>query len=152
MFGDIFSTLQHLFSAIFSILAIVAYLGWRWKRASDQADALTAERKAAMASFDALKRDPNFLHLQSHLHAKYRTTFETAPDAVTYRIRYIALMSEKYERLFVQQGAQARYLVAYLERRDSPARIQAMLDLRSGACTDAEAAWMGWEGMIPVMY
>ena len=148
----IFDTLQNLFTGLVSIIIALAYIAWRLKRAHDAADALTAERKAAMASFDALKRDPNFLHLHRHLHAKYRTTFETAPDAVTYRIRYIALMSEKYERLFVQQGAQARYLVAYLERRDSPARIQAMLDLRSGACTDAEAAWMGWEGMIPVMY
>jgi hypothetical protein len=150
---QILSTLQHLASAIFGGLALVAYFAWRAKRAWDVSEAEAAERKAARESFELLKRDPHFLRLHQYLQAKhYRTAFERAPDPATYCVRYIGLMDERYQRLFAHEGARARYLVAYLERRDAPARVQAQLDLRSGVCTDTEAAWMGWDGLIPLMY
>jgi hypothetical protein len=135
------------------LLFVGVQIAARWKLAGDDADALAAERKAARGSFEALKGDPRFVHLHQQLYAKgYRTAFDRAPDAATYCIRYIGLMDEKYGRLFAPDAARARYLVAYLERRDSPARIQATLDLQSGVCAEMEAGRLGWDGMIPLMY
>jgi hypothetical protein len=148
----ILDTLGRAFSFIVSLLFVAGYIAWRLKRAHDVSEADAAERKAAREGFEHLKRDPQFLRLLAYIHTKYRTTFDPSPDASTYCIRYIGLMSERYERLYPADGARARYLFAYLQRRDSPERIQAMLDLQSGACVDREMPWLGWDGLIPLMH
>ncbi len=148
----ILESLERIVTFIVGVGVLVAYLAWKWKRAGDVSEAEAAERKAARESFEQLKDDAHFLHLLRYLHAKYRTAFEPAPDAVTYRIRYIGLMDERYGRLFAPDRARARYLVVYLQRRDNPARIQATLDLQSGACGDMAMGALGWDGLIPLMY
>ena len=74
---------------------------------------MAAERKDARESFEQLKHDGHFHHLLRYLHTKYHTTYEPVQDGTTYCIRYIGLMDEKYERLFVRDGGRARYMVAY---------------------------------------
>ena len=123
----------------------------RWKRGGEVSEAEEAERRTQWQSFEMLKRDPRFLHLQQYLYARgYRTTFERAPDPSTYRIVYIDLWDAKWQRLLAPQGGGARTLIAYLERGTAPKRLRATLDIATGTCTEREAGWMGWGGMIPL--
>jgi hypothetical protein len=123
----------------------------RWKRGGEVSEAEEAERRAQRQSFDMLKRDPRFLHLQQYLYARsYRTTFERTPDPSTYRIVYIDLWDAKWQRLLAHEGAGARLLVAYLQRGVAPRRLRVALDLPTGTCTEGEAGWMGWGGLVPL--
>jgi hypothetical protein len=60
------------------------------------------------------------------------------------------LWDANWQRLLAQDGPGSRYLVAYLERGDRPARIQVCLDLQTGACNDREVGSFGWGGSIPL--
>lgn len=143
--------LERIATGILGVVFLVAYLVWKWKCASDASDAMAAERLAARQSFEQLKRDPRFHHLQQYLATKYRTAFEPSPDSATYRIAYVGLMDGGGQALLAPNGAGARYLVAYLERGDKPTRIQAALDLQSGTVGEAELGWMGWSSVVPAM-
>ena len=134
---------------VFGFLA--AYYAWKWKRAGFVSEAMAAERRAARHTFESLKQDPRFHALQQYLHSKYRTTFDGASDSATYCIRYVGLMDGMGQRLFAPNGAGARYLTAYLERGDKPARIQASLDLQTGVFGEAEVSRLGWSAVIPPM-
>jgi hypothetical protein len=123
----------------------------RWKRAGEVSDAEDAERIAQRQSFEMLKRDPRFLHLQRHLYAKgYPTTFERTPDPSTYRILYIDLWDAKWQRVLAHQGGSASLLAVYLERGVAPKRLKASLDIATGTCTEAEVGLMGWGGLVPL--
>jgi hypothetical protein len=61
-------------------------------------------------------------------------------------------MDDRYQRLFMHNGSNARYLVAYLQRGESPSHIQASIDLATGVCNDVAVGSLGWNSMIPVMY
>jgi hypothetical protein len=148
---QIFDILGRIIGGIFGIGLLIAYYVWKLQRAGEAADGIERERMAARQTFEQLKSDSRFVHLQQHLNMKYRTSFGSPADPVTYRILYIGLMDARYGRLFVQDWASARYVVAYLERSAGPSRIQAMLDLQTGAYRDMEMPWVGWSGMIPYM-
>jgi hypothetical protein len=123
----------------------------RWKRAGEVSDAEDAERIAQRESFEMLKRDPRFLHLQRHLSATgCHTTFERTPNPWTYRILYIDLWDAKWQRLLAREGAGALLLVAYLERGVAPKRLKAALDISTGSCTETEVGLMGWGGLVPL--
>ena len=123
----------------------------RWKRAGEVVEADEAERRAQWASFEMLKRDPRFLHLQRYLYAKgCHTTFERAPDPSTYRVLYIDLWDAKWQRLLAPQGGSAHMLVAYLERGAAPKRLKVALDVPTGNCTETEVGLLGWGGLIPL--
>lgn len=144
--------LSRLLIAFFGFILLLAYIAWRWKRASDRAEAMAAERKATIESFELLKRDPRFQHLWQYIASRYRATFDRAPDSATYCIRYITLMDGTYQRLFAQSGTGARYMVAYLERGNEPARLQVTLDLQNGMCGEVALEWLAWQSCIAVMY
>lgn len=140
-----------ILGAVVAVLILGVLVAARWKRAGEIVDTDDAERRAQWQSFELLKRDPRFVHLQHQLYAKgYRTTFERVSDPVTYRVVYIALWDERCQRLLAQQGAPATRIVAYLEREAAPKRIQACLDLQTGACGESEVGWMGWGGQVPL--
>jgi hypothetical protein len=121
----------------------------KWKRAGEVSDARDAELRDKWQSFEVLKRDPRFVHLQHHLYAKgYRTTFERAADPMTYRVAYLALQGEQNPYLLAQHNPPARCLAAYLERDAAPKRVVASLDLQNGACHEREAGWFDW-GFVP---
>jgi hypothetical protein len=122
----------------------------RWKLAGAYVEADDAERRAQWQSFEVLKRDQRFLHLKRYLDGRYRTTFDQAVDAATYRILYVDLWSASWQPLLAQSGARARYVVAYLERRDKPARLHVSFDLETGICKEGEVGLMGWGGRIPL--
>src|SRR5262245_15909017 len=61
---------------IAGLLFIALQIAARWKLAGEASDAMDAERQAARASFERLKQDPRFLHLQRYLGAKYRLTYD----------------------------------------------------------------------------
>ena len=137
--------------AVVALLVLGVWLAAKWKRAGELSDAGDAECRAQWQSFEILKRDPRFLQLQQYLYAKgYRTTFERASDPVTYRVRYVALQDDRYQRVLAQHTPPARWVVAYLERDAEPKRIQATLDVQTGMCADMAAAWLGWSGFIPL--
>jgi hypothetical protein len=140
-----------ILGAILAILVLGIWLAAKWKRAGELSDAGDAECRVQWESFELLKRDPRFLHLQQYLYAKgYRTTFERVSDPVTYRVRYVTLQDDRYQRVLAQHNPPARWVVAYLERDAEPKRIQATLDLQTGVCTDMAAGWLGWSGLIPL--
>jgi hypothetical protein len=145
---DILHSLERIASFILGVGLLVAYLAWKWKRAGEGSEALTAERLAARQSFEQLTRDPRFFRLQQYVSTKYRTTFDPTADPVTYRIRSIALWDSAGQRLFAQNGGVARWLIAYLERGDAPARIQVSLDLQNGVCGEAEVGRLAWSGVV----
>ncbi len=123
----------------------------RWKRAGEVVEADDAERRAQRESFEMLKRDPRFLHLQRHLSATgCHTTFERTPDPWTYRILYIDLWDAKWQRLLAREGASALLLVAYLERGVAPKRLKAALDISTGSCTETEVGLTSWGGLVPL--
>jgi hypothetical protein len=123
----------------------------RWKRAGEVSDGEDAERRAQRESFEMLKRDPRFLHLQRYLYGRgCHTTFERAPDPSTYCILYIDLWDANWQRLLAPQGGGARMLVAYLERGAAPTRLKVALDIPTGACTESEVGWAGWGGLVPL--
>ncbi len=131
------------------VLAVVGLA--RWKRAGEVVEADEAERRAQWQSFQVLKRDPRFLHLQRYLHAKgCHTTLERAPDPSTYRVLYIDLWDAKWQRLLAPQGGSAHMLVAYLERGVAPKRLRVTLDVATGNCTESEVGLMGWGGCVPL--
>jgi hypothetical protein len=136
--------------AVVALLVLGALLAARWKRAGEVVDADDAERRAQWHSFETLKHDPRFLHLKRYLDTRYRTTFDPSADGATYRIRYMALWDASWQVLVAQDGAGARYLVAYLERGDNPTRLQVCLDLQTGICNEREVGLMGFSGQIPL--
>jgi hypothetical protein len=122
----------------------------RWKRAGEVSDAEDAERQAQWQSFEILKRDGRLHYLQQCLYAKgNRTVFEQPSDPMTYRVVYANLGDAKWQPLLAQDGAGASWLTAYLERSAAPKRVQATLDLRTGACVERKVGWLGW-GMVPL--
>jgi len=143
--------LSRVLISFLGVVALVVYVAWKWKRASDTSDAIAAERKAARESFELLKQDPRFLNMWQYIASRYRATFDRTPDSATYCIRYIGLLDGTYQRLFAQNGPGARYLVAYLERGDEPARLQVTLDLQTGTCGEVALGWLAWQGSIPAM-
>lgn len=136
---------------IVGILFIALQIAARWKIAGDVSDAMDAEQQAARASFEQLKQDPRFLHLQRYLGAKYRLTFDRAPDPATYCVRYICLQDAMGQHILTPGISGARWLVAYLERGDSRARLQASVDLHTGVCGETELGWMAWSSAIPAL-
>jgi|HubBroStandDraft_4_1064222.scaffolds.fasta_scaffold55329_2 hypothetical protein len=138
-----------ILGAILAILVLGVWLAAKWKRAGEMSDARDAELRDKWQSFEVLKRDPRFVHLQHQLYAKgYRTTFERVADPSTYRVAYLALQGEKDPYLLAQHNPPARYLAAYLERDAAPKRVVASLDLQSGVSHEREAGWTDW-GFVP---
>ena len=130
------------------LLGVVAAA--KWKRAGEVSDAEDADRQAQWQSFELLKRDERLHYLQQCLHAKgNRTAFEQPSDPMTYRIVYADLGDAKWQPLLAQHGAGASWLTAYLERSAAPKRLRATLDLRTGACVERKAGWLGW-GAVPL--
>jgi hypothetical protein len=141
--------------SILSTLGVVVFLGlWmaaRWKHGGEIAGADDAERRAQWQSFELLKRDPRFFHLQHQLATQgYLTTFEPIPDPTVYRVVYVDLWDAGWQRLLAQNGAAASHIIAYLEREAAPKRVQASLDLQTGACSASEPGLVGWNGRIPL--
>jgi hypothetical protein len=121
----------------------------KWKRAGEMSDSRDGELRDKWQSFEILKGDARFVHLQHQLYAKgYRTAFERAADPTMYRVAYLALTGERDPYLLAQHNPPARYLVAYLERESAPKRVVASLDLQSGACHEREAGLFDW-GFVP---
>lgn len=149
---DIFDSLGRLMGGFFAVVGLIAYLVWKWKLAGDQADTMAAERSAARQSFDLLKQDPRFHHLWQYIAPRHRATFEHPPDGQTYRIRYLCLTDAVGQPVYAHQGGPARYLMAYLEREASPARLRVSLDLATGTCGEVEMNWLTWSSSIPAMY
>ena len=137
--------------AVLAIVVLAVLVAARWKRAGEVSDADNAERIAQWQSFEVLKSDPRFLHLQRYLYAKgCHTTFERAADPSTYRILYIDLWDAKWQRLLAPQGGGAHVLIAYLERGVAPKRLRVTLDVATGNCTESEVGLMGWGGCVPL--
>ena len=141
-------------STVSTLLGIGIAALWaaaRWKRGGEVSEAEEAERRAQWQSFELLKRDPRFLHLQQYLYARgYRTTFERASDPSIYRIVYIDLWDAKWQRLLAHEGASARWLTAYLERGTAPKRLKVTLDIQAATCAELEAGWLFWSGQMPL--
>jgi hypothetical protein len=136
---------------VLAVVLLAVLAAARWKRAGEVVEADDGERIAQRQSFEMLKRDPRFLHLQQYLYAKgCRTTFERAPDPSTFRILYIDLWDASWQRLLAPQGGGARMLVAYLERGAAPTRLKVALDIPTGTCTESEVGLMGWGGLVPL--
>ena len=137
--------------AVVALLLLGVWIAARWKRAGEVAEADDAQRRVERQSFEMLKRDTRFLHLQQYLYARhYRTTFERVPDPSTYRILYIDLWDANWQRLLAHHGAGARWLVAYLERGAEPRRLKVTLDIQTGTCAEHAVGWMGWGGLVPL--
>jgi hypothetical protein len=134
---------------LFAFLAV--YYAWKWKRAGVVSDAMDAERLAARQSFELLKRDPRFFTLQQYLNTRHRTMFDRTKDPATYCIRFVGLMDGSGKYLFAPNDAGARYLIAYLERSDKPARIQASLDLQTGVCGEVELSLLASTSLRSLM-
>ncbi len=138
-----------LLGVIFVLLLLGVFLWARWKRAGDVSDARDAELRDKWQSFELLKSDPRFVHLQRQLYAKgYRTTFERSADPTTYRVAYLALQSDQDPYLLAQHNPPARWLAVYLEREAAPKRVVASLDLQNGVCHEREAGLFDW-GFVP---
>ncbi len=136
---------------LLAVVILVVIGAARWKRAGEVADGEDAERVAQRRSFEMLKHDPRFLHLQQYLHTRgHRATFESTQDPSTYRIVYIDLWDANWQRLLAHEGTGARLLTAYLERGVAPKRLKVALDIPTGTCTEGEAGWMGWGGLVPL--
>ena len=142
---------SRIVSTLLGIVVVGLWGAARWKRAGEVSDAQDAERVAQWQSFETLKRDPRFLHVQQYLQARgYRTTFERTPDPSTYRIVYIDLSDAKWQRLLAPDGAGARWLSVYLERGAAPKRLKVTLNTQTGTCTELDAGWLGWSGQVPL--
>jgi hypothetical protein len=136
---------------VVAVLFIALEIAGRWKLAWEYVEADDAERRAQWQSFEMLKRDQRLLQLKQQVEARYRTTFDQTADRATYRILYADLWSASWQQLLAQNGAGARYVLVYLERRAKPARLSVSLDLWTGACREREVGRMGWSGRIPLM-
>lgn len=148
---DIFDSLGRIVSFVFGLILVGAYLAWKWKQAGETSEAMAAERVMARQSFEALKHDPRFAALMRYIGAKHRTAFERTADPETYCIRFIGLWGVDAIPVFAQQGANARWIVAYLDRPQSPARLQVSMDLQTGVCGETELSSFAWEGVVPAM-
>ncbi len=147
---NIANTLEHMVRVLLGVAILVAYLAWRWKRASNASEAMAAEHSAALQGFEHLKRDPRFLPLWQHIASRYRATYDEPSDAASYCIRHIGLADTRWQRVPADATTGARYMAAYLERGgSSPSRIQATLDLQTGVCTDAEIDSTTWDCFVP---
>jgi hypothetical protein len=134
-----------ILGALVGLLILGALLWAGWKRAGEVSEARDADLRDKWQSFEILKRDPRFVHLQHQLYAKgYRTAFERVADPVTYRVVYLALQDERNPYLLAQHNPPARCLLVYLERDAAPKRVVATLDLQNGACRDREAGLLDW--------
>ena len=60
-----------LLGGIVSVLVLGVWMAAKWKRAGEVVDANDAERRAQWQSFEILKRDPRFHHLQQYFHNKH---------------------------------------------------------------------------------
>jgi hypothetical protein len=141
---------RRLGSILLGLVVVGVFGAARRKRAGEVSDAEDAERRVQRQSFEMLKSDPRFLHVQHYLGARgYRTTFEGTPDPSTYRIVYVELLGAKYQPLLAPDGAGARWLVAYLERGAAPKRLKVTLDVQTSTCTELEAGWLFWGGPLP---
>jgi hypothetical protein len=145
------SSWSRIVGGIVGVLFLALQIAARWKLAGEVVEADDAERRSQWQSFEMLKRDQRFLHLKRYLDRRYRTTFDQTADPATYRILYADLWNASWQPLLAQNGAGARYVVAYLERRDKPRRLQVRLDVETGVCNEGEAGLTGWSGRIPLM-
>jgi hypothetical protein len=133
---------------LFALAALGVVAAAKWKRAGEVSDAEDAGRRAQWQSFEMLKRDGRLHYLQQCVYAKgNRTVFEQPSDPMTYRIVYADLLDAKMQGLLAQDGAAAFWLTAYLERSAAPKRVQATLDLRTGACVERKVGCLGWAGV-----
>ena len=140
---------SRIVAAVLVIGLIGLQIAAKWKRAGEVSDARDAELRDKWQSFEILKRDPRFVHLQHQLYTKgYRTTFERAADPTTYRVAYLALQGERDPYLLAQHNPPARWLAAYLERDAAPKRVVVSLDLQNGVCHEREAGLFDW-GFLP---
>jgi hypothetical protein len=139
-----------LFGAAFLVGYLIWNLIWRWRSAGRAADRTAATHSRARVTFEALKQDGRLVPLHEYLASRYRTTFEAPSDGATYRICYIAMMDDLGDRVFVPNGARARYLAAYLQRADAPTRLQTTLDLRTGAISEMAANALVWRTVPPM--
>lgn len=131
----------------------LGYLVWRWRSAAEtpapRAAAWATRDHRVRATLDALERDDRFAPLLRNFLSRYRATFDGPSDPETYRICHIAMIDETGDRVLLPHAGRARYVAAYLQRDGEPARLQATLDLRTGAVSEMPANAVVWQTIPP---
>ncbi len=130
-----------------SIVLLVGYVAWRWRRAGHALEAQAAYGHNMTAYFAAMTHDPRWLRLLSWVHSRYPLAAAGAtPEAFV--VRQIALVDD-FGRMYAQHSQSATRVVVLLVRSQPSTPLYVSMDLANGNVRE-DPAPHGWTYQGPL--
>lgn len=134
---------------VVSVVFLVAYALWKWKRAGDYVDAQEAYKQAGRQYVDALKNDPRWHALKAKIEERYPISFDyEGADPSTFVVHNIGLVCDQGFTYRIDNPSGPMRISALLVRKQPPTKQYVSMHLQTGEIRE-DPAPHGWTYVGP---